>query len=186
MNKKNRNENKFQGFTLIELLVVIAIIGLLASVVLVSLNGARKKARIAKRLADLSQVQKALELYYDANNAYPLSNPGDNPSGNWRSQCNAWFNTTNVIPGVTPTYMSKVPADPSMVVASSQNCYMYLSDGVNYKFMAYSLTDMTAAEVLATSYADPNRNGVNGAGCTTNYGSVSLAIWSTPYAACNW
>ncbi|MDO8514755.1 MAG: prepilin-type N-terminal cleavage/methylation domain-containing protein [bacterium] len=55
---------KSRGFTLIELLVVIAIIGLLSSVVLASLNGARKKGRDARRLADLKQLQVAMELYY--------------------------------------------------------------------------------------------------------------------------
>ena len=62
-----------KGFTLIELLVVIAIIGILSSVVLASLNSARKKSRDARRLMDMKQIQTALELYYDSNNRYPDS-----------------------------------------------------------------------------------------------------------------
>ena len=56
-----------KGFTLVELLVVIAIIGVLSSVVLVSLNSARVKARDAKRVADLGNLRLALEGYYDGN-----------------------------------------------------------------------------------------------------------------------
>lgn len=62
---------KNKGFTLIELLVVIAIIGILASVVLASLNSARRKGRDARRVADIKQVQLALELYFDAQASYP-------------------------------------------------------------------------------------------------------------------
>jgi prepilin-type N-terminal cleavage/methylation domain-containing protein len=68
--------NLKQGFTLIELLVVISIIGLLASVVLVSLNSARSKARDTKRKADLAQIAKALEFYYDQNNTYQVTAGG--------------------------------------------------------------------------------------------------------------
>lgn len=60
-----------RGFTLIELLVVIAIIGILSSVVLASLNSARKKGRDARRISDMKQIQLALELYYDNNQSYP-------------------------------------------------------------------------------------------------------------------
>lgn len=64
-----------KGFTLIELLVVIAIIAILASLVLVSLATARAKSRDAKRVAEISQIRKALELYYDTNQTYPSTTP---------------------------------------------------------------------------------------------------------------
>ncbi len=54
-----------RGFTLIELLVVIAIIGILASVVLASLNSARAKGSDAKVKAELNVIRSQAAIYYD-------------------------------------------------------------------------------------------------------------------------
>ncbi|MDO8743193.1 MAG: prepilin-type N-terminal cleavage/methylation domain-containing protein [Candidatus Azambacteria bacterium] len=67
---------KEKGFTLLELLVVIGIIGLLSSIIVVNLTGARKKARDVKRVADIRTIQTALESYYGKNGQYPTAIQG--------------------------------------------------------------------------------------------------------------
>lgn len=91
------------GFTLIELLVVISIIGLLASVVLVSIQSARAKSRDAKRIGDMNQLAKALELYFNENNSYPTVAAG------------ASFSSNPAIgqPGLVPKYLLQLPKAPT-------------------------------------------------------------------------
>ena len=89
---------KNKGFTLIEILVVVAIIGVLSSVVLVGLNGARKQGRDARRIADLRQIQTGLELYFQSNGKYPAT------PANWQA-----LETALVGAGIGVT---NVPNDP--------------------------------------------------------------------------
>ncbi|MEO8065919.1 MAG: prepilin-type N-terminal cleavage/methylation domain-containing protein [Candidatus Doudnabacteria bacterium] len=103
---------KQKGFTLIELLVVISIIGLLASVVLVSLNGSRTKARNVRRSADISQLAKAFNLGLDNNISLP------DTGGNWvcvSSSCYAgWsgYSANSTVDAFLAAYIKK-PSDPS-------------------------------------------------------------------------
>jgi len=141
-----------RGFTLIELLVVIAIIGLLASVVLVSLSEVRAKARDARRLSDLNQISLALELYHSRHGHYP------NPGWGWRSECPAWgnFAPNNVIPGLTP-YLPSFPSDPAMNKGNNTCCYLYLSNGRDYALLMHNCpeTNYRASPVRI----DPTRDG---------------------------
>ena len=60
-----------KGFTLIELLVVVVIIGILATIVMVNLNGAQERSRDAQRKKDITLIASALDLYYVDNKSYP-------------------------------------------------------------------------------------------------------------------
>jgi prepilin-type N-terminal cleavage/methylation domain-containing protein len=112
------NKNKLgsiAGFTLIELLVVVAIIGLLSSVVLVSLNTARSKARDAKRLADVRQLSSAMELYFTDKGFYPKAvTVGGNAGTALASSQDlvGSFVDTALTTG-TPKYMQAVPTTPT-------------------------------------------------------------------------
>lgn len=96
---------KSKGFTLIELLVVIAIIGILATIVLVSLNSARSKARDVRRVSDMRQVALALEMYYDSNGYYPIPAAADSCTNAY------WLTMATAVQG--GGFMTAVPNDPT-------------------------------------------------------------------------
>jgi prepilin-type N-terminal cleavage/methylation domain-containing protein len=87
---------KNKGFTLIELLVVIAIIGILAGVVLASLNAARNKGADAAVKSNLSNIRGQGSLYYDLNGSYGTSVAcGFTLSGSTVGACTGLFGTNS-------------------------------------------------------------------------------------------
>jgi len=103
--------SKKRGFTLIELLVVIAIIGILSSIIMVSLSSAKARSRDAKRVADIKNIQLALDLYFNDNGVYPASIYGAS--------------------GLAPNYLPVVPKDPNYTSACTTgaqiSCYTYVA-----------------------------------------------------------
>ncbi len=70
-NKKNKKNKK--AFSFMELLAAIIIIGIIISIATIAFNKIRENSRDTKRIADIKQIQSALELYYSDNGDYPES-----------------------------------------------------------------------------------------------------------------
>lgn len=54
-------------------MVSIAIIAILTALIIVNIASSRAKARDAKRIPDIAQIQLALEQYFTKNGYYPTS-----------------------------------------------------------------------------------------------------------------
>lgn len=97
-----------RGFTLIELVVVIGIIGVLAGIIMVSVGGSSANTRDAKRIADLKNLQAAINLYIQDTGAPPATN-------GWWAQLNNSC-TSPWPPGpyslLRPGYYAVLPEDP--------------------------------------------------------------------------
>lgn len=131
-----------QGFTLIELLVVISVIGLLASIVLVAMGGARKKARDARGQGDLRQMATAMELKYADNLPEAYANLPDTVTAIAASD-------TRLNP-----YLNPVPT------GNGAQTYYWYDGGNNQTYCIYFQMEVTTTDYFYVSQ--------KGAGITTS------------------
>jgi prepilin-type N-terminal cleavage/methylation domain-containing protein len=151
-----------KGFTLIELLFVILIIGILSAIVLANFGPAKQRARDAKRLSDVAQIQTALEAYFEnpsntvpgnGINSYPPSSAnvkGDGTNSNTPLlPCQPYSVGDSAIGGLNcltatngnsnTSYLPTVPIDPS------NNQYDYYSCDPGASDKSCRNTDLTNA-----------------------------------------
>jgi len=140
--------NPKHGFTLIELLVVVAIMGLLATLAMFAFSSSRGKARDAKRKADIAQIQKALDMYFQDNGTYPASGGATAPNGGWTNSADASWNAFKT--ALSP-YIN-APTDPLNETggwAPGKKNFSYFSSsyGCDRKWymLVYALEDMAGA-----------------------------------------
>ncbi len=114
-----------KSFTLIELMIIISMLGVLSASLAGNFITSLKKGRDARRKADLEQIQRALEMYYEDKKKYPTFNIF---ASNNSSLCE-----TRIASDCNPekTYMQKIPNDP---VAGKS--YEYQSNGREYRLYA--------------------------------------------------
>lgn len=130
--KKSLNTSK-KAFTIIELLIVIAIIAILTAIVMTNLTGSKAKARDAKRVSDLGQIQLALELFYDRCKSYPTALSLDDDA---LTLCPDGINLG--------TFIGKLPVDPT-TLASYDYGATVIGSSIGYYFLKATLETQNPA-----------------------------------------
>jgi len=165
-------EKTQQGFTLIELLVVVIVISALSGVVVSMINsgGFRDKAKDAQRVADLKQIQTALELHFSDTRSYPTTG-----SASWIQIDGSDYLSTGVS-ALSPTYINKVPIDPDLTGSNDTPCFNEEEKRYNYGTNATGSGYLLTSIMAVTSSNDGNECTIlNGWGATCSGGETTIA-----------
>lgn len=127
------------GFTLVEIAVTVSVVAILSTVVYANFNEGRMQSRDAKRQADLTLVQAALELYRQENDRYPAGcngASGDSWSGQLGTSHACTSGSSQYIVGLAPKYIKVLPTDPKPGTGDYGYVYLTNVEGTVYKFVS--------------------------------------------------
>src|SRR3954470_11741971 len=118
-----------KGFSLIELMTTVVILSILSAVVIVHTTLLAGKVRDNVRKDTLHALRIAINNYYVDKHHFPITGPGVYYASDGGDP---QFNP-DWIPGLTPTYIAKLPADPKggdsvLPFCPSHAEYMYRCD----------------------------------------------------------
>ena len=124
-----------RGFTLIELLVVISIIGILTALITTNLQGARIRARDARRKGDLQAISQSLRLYYTDHQGFPGSTSEViNGCGDLGTDPCSWGGAFRK--NANTIYMGSLPEDPSSTTTTPAYYKYYSTNGNSFTLVA--------------------------------------------------
>jgi len=139
-----------EGFSLVEVLVVIAIIGIISTIVLVSLNTVRKKARDTKRKVEIYQIGRFLStqcfLPSGGGGEYDIADLADELRIKYPQYVNM---------------LSQIPKDPS-AGSGAKTFYYYIVDSDGKKCALYANLENDAEKVTLIGIFVPTAGGGTG------------------------
>lgn len=164
---------KQRGFTLIELLVVIFILGILATLLISNMQGARQRARDTAKKSELGNLKTALRLYYNDYQSYPAQDlgiylPACGADGATRCPvCSSADFAAGGVDGCQTVYMKDLTESGSTYIFKYYNCS---DDDFRLKV---SLENLSDTEIAASQSR-----------CPVSCGAQTLTFTSDEYVLC--
>jgi prepilin-type N-terminal cleavage/methylation domain-containing protein len=145
-------------FTLVELIVVITILAILGTIAFISLQWYSANARDSRRLADVWNIKKWLELFLLQTERYPLPDNSEEVTYSWEIVWYQWTLWDNVVKQLSRNLKEK-PTDPS---TESEYVYSTLESKVEYEVVAVYEKNITQNSITTKANANTNYVKVDG------------------------